>query len=158
MVESPGFILLQFPLVDLHSLFIESQVALVAASADLTICQRGGDGAAGLLSVGAVPELALAQIPTELWKGILQILFQNDFHLIRIKGGEARSIRDQSIADGIDLHMAGRMPAAAQLFADLAHRQLQRRIQHIKDAGLAHTGISGKSRKLAAEPHRIWGI
>ena len=52
--------LFQFPLVDLHGLFVELQVALVAALADVAIGQGRGDGAAGFFSVGAVPELALA--------------------------------------------------------------------------------------------------
>lgn len=52
--------LFQFPLVDLHGLFVEAQVAVVAAPADFTGGESLGDGAAGFFAVGAVPELALA--------------------------------------------------------------------------------------------------
>jgi hypothetical protein len=52
-------ILLQLPLVDLHGLFAEAEVAVVAALADFTGGEGPGDGAAGLFSVGAVAELAL---------------------------------------------------------------------------------------------------
>ena len=51
--------LFQFPLVDLHGLFVELEIALVAAFADVACGQGRGDGAAGLFSVGAVAELAL---------------------------------------------------------------------------------------------------
>ena len=51
--------LFHFPLVDLHGLFVELEVAVIAGFADIAVCEGGGDGAAGLFAVGAVAELAL---------------------------------------------------------------------------------------------------
>ena len=68
--------LFYFPLFDLGSLFIQPQIAVVAGRlyAPLPHCRR--NGAAGFLAVGAVVELALADIRPEVRESILQVSFR----------------------------------------------------------------------------------
>ena len=146
-----GGYLLQFPLIDQRSLFIELQIALVAAFADLACCQRLSDGAAGFFSVGAVPELAGSDVLAEFGEGVLEVFLEDDLHLVGVEGGEAGGIGDQRVADGVELHMPGGVAATAQLFADLAHGEPKLRGKGVEDAGLAHAGVAGEGAEFAAE-------
>ena len=69
--DSGGIDSLQFPDFDLAGLFIQAQVAVVAALLDPAGSQGFGDGAAGFFPMGAVPELALAtgEVSEKLGRG-----------------------------------------------------------------------------------------
>ena len=57
---------LQFPDIDLTGLFVQLQVAVIAGFFDLSVLQSGPDGAARFFAVGAVPELAVTEVPAKI--------------------------------------------------------------------------------------------
>ena len=69
--------------------------------------------------MGAVLEEAALQVGAKLPKGLRQGLRLPQFTALGVEGGEARCIRHQPPRQGEELHMAGGVPAPAQLGADL---------------------------------------
>lgn len=86
-------LLFQFPQVYLAGLFVQLQVAIVPGLADLTVFEGGTNRAVRFLPVGAIVKAAFADIGSKIREGVLEILLQDHFHLVRIEGGEARRIR-----------------------------------------------------------------
>ena len=109
-----------------------------------------GHGAAGLRQVRAVTEPAGTDIGAEVREGKLQILLQNDLHPVRIEGGEAGRIGHiGGFVQAVQLHMAGGVPAPAQLVGDLSRLQPQLRQEAVENAALSHAGIAGEGGELA---------
>src|SRR5699024_5215622 len=79
-------------------LFIEADVASMAAGGDLPRLHRGQDGAAGLLHVGTAHEAALPQVGAELPEGLGQGVLVHGLAapLLVVEGGEARGVGDES--------------------------------------------------------------
>ena len=65
--------LFQFPFFDEGSLFVEPQVAVVAGLFDAPLPYCGCHGAAGFLAVGAIVELAMADVIAKIREGILEV-------------------------------------------------------------------------------------
>ena len=102
--------------------------------------------------MGAVGELAVAEIRRKLRESVLQPLFVYQLHPFGVERGEARRVGDEGIrAEGIQLNMARGMAPAAKLFRDLADRQLQCRADAVEKARLSNAGIAGQARELPGQ-------
>lgn len=89
--------LFHFPELDLAGFFIQPQVAVVPGGLDFP-CRHGCRyRTPRFLPVGAVMELALADEWAEIRERILEVLFQDDLHLIRIEGRKTGGIRNEGI-------------------------------------------------------------
>ena len=100
--------------------------------------------------MGAVGELAPAQAGGKIREGILQVLLEDHVHLVGVEGGKARGVHHIGVASqAVQLHVAGGMPAPAQLFRNLTGGKGQLRAQAIENAGFAHPGVAGEGRQLA---------
>ena len=116
MLTHPAVLLFQFPELDLLRFFVESEVAVVAALFDISCFQGGTDSAVRLFPVGAVVKPTLSDIVSKIREGILEVLFQNHFHLIRIKRRKTRGIGNVGVLpQSIQFHMSGGMSSTAQL-------------------------------------------
>ena len=65
---------------------------------NFSVLDRRENGAALLLDMGAAGEFTLTDVRLELRKRILQILGQNQIHLLSLKRGEAGRVRDVAAA------------------------------------------------------------
>jgi hypothetical protein len=83
-------------------------------------------GAALFLDMCAVRKPAHIDIGAKLDKQLLDRLFIGQLHHFRIEGGKSGRIRDDgAIFKPVELDMARRMPASAQLDADVADRYIE---------------------------------
>ena len=105
---------LQFPEIDLARLLVQLQIAVIPGLFNLPIFKGFANCAVRLFSVGAVIKPALTDESAEIRKCVLQVLFQYNIHLVRVKGRESRSIGHIGILrQFVQFHMAGGMTAPA---------------------------------------------
>ena len=92
----------------------------------------------------------MAEIRSELREGILQLFLVHQFHPFGVERGEAGSIGDErTAAKTVEFDMARGVAAAAELFRNLADRQLKLRAGAVEEAGFADAGIAGQAGKLS---------
>ena len=110
-----------FPLPVFRRALVQADVALMPAAGDLPGSHRLQNGAPLLLAVGAAYKAAVVQIGSEFPEAPGQQLCPPGLQSVRIKGGKPGRIRyHRAVPEPEKFHMAGGMPAAAQLTAGLA--------------------------------------
>ena len=141
-----------FPFLILRRELIEPDVARVARGRNLSRFKRREHGAAGLLPVGAVVEAALAQKRLKFGKIALQVFLVEMLGLVHVEGREARRVRDKGfVSERIELDVAGGVPSAAELVADLADFDRELGRERIEKARFADAGVPREGAKLSRD-------
>ena len=117
-----GGVFIQLPLADVLQLFVQGQIALVAAGGNLAGGKGSQHGAALFLGVAAAHKAAVIQIGQKLPEGLRQTALQLQTQLLRLKGGETRSVNDlRAAGEAEQLYVASGMAATAQRVTDLPY-------------------------------------
>ena len=118
------FRLTDFPVLFPVCQFPQAAVGFQPGRMDFSLFRRRTHSTVRLISMSTVRKPARAEIRFKFRKAILQFRRADGFHLLDIKGAIARCIGDISAVFQLEeLHMARRVPSAAELPADLTGKQ-----------------------------------
>ena len=94
----------------------------------------------------------MAEIRGELRERILQLLLMHQLHAFGVECGEAGGIGDKCIgSEAVELDMARRVAAAAELFRNLADREAELRAGAVEKTRFADAGVTGQAGELSRE-------
>ena len=93
---------------------------------------RGQNRAALFLDMGAPGELTLIEIRRKFAERILQVLAQNEIHLLGIKGRKSRRVGQKAIHKGYQFNMPRRMTAPPNPIRDRTGLREKVRLQAIQ--------------------------
>ena len=102
--------------------------------------------------MGAVVEAALAQKRLKFGKIALQVFLVEMLGLVHVEGREARRVRDKGfVSERIELDVAGGVPSAAELVADLADFDRKLGRERIEKARFTDAGVPREGAKLSSD-------
>ena len=97
--------------------------------------------------MGAARKAALPEIGSELREGVLQIILRDAAELLRLQAGKARRISQTPSANLKNFDLAGRVPPAAQLLADLPGLAVQRGASVLSSVDLPTPELPQKAQR-----------
>ena len=121
----------KLPFIDIFCAVVKAHIAFMPTLGYCALSYRLAYGAALFARMRAGGEPALSEIRREFPEAVEQLVLQNSFCFIKLKGRKARSVRNIAAGNPIKLAMARCVPAAAELFAGFPRFQLKRRIDSV---------------------------
>ena len=120
------------PILQRLQLFIEANIALMAAFLDPAVLHSLQHSAPLLLGVAASNETAPIQIGSEFPERLRQMVFQLQVQLLCFKRGKAGGIHHvRTTGEMVQLHMPGGVPSTAQGCADFPHLDMKGIVQSV---------------------------